>query len=154
MVSISKLIFSCLDFEEKNFVIRSNKNYPRINRLRYLAEHKLYTSKVSQKRIIDWFGENEPFSGYGKLMLGQSLISIGDFNNGIKLIKIMTKIERLKLAVETQDFYHNQCLPLEKQIDVLFNVTSSGTYWLSQIPNISQSYISLLTEIYQVFYEF
>ena len=29
----------------------------------------------------------------------------------------MTKIERLKLAVETQDFYHNQCLPLEKQID-------------------------------------
>ena len=29
----------------------------------------------------------------------------------------MTKIERLKLAVETQDFYHNQCLPLEEQID-------------------------------------
>ncbi|MAH46596.1 hypothetical protein CMI37_12265 [Candidatus Pacearchaeota archaeon] len=29
----------------------------------------------------------------------------------------MTKLERLKLAVETQDFYHERCVPLEEQID-------------------------------------
>ena len=46
------------NYHDYQLFIRSNKNYPRINRLRYLAEHKLYTSKVSPKRIIDWFGEN------------------------------------------------------------------------------------------------
>jgi soluble lytic murein transglycosylase len=67
--------------------INNNKNYPRINRLRYLAEHKLSTKKISPKKIIKWFNENEPFSGFGKLVLGESFIATGDIPKGVKLIK-------------------------------------------------------------------
>ena len=38
-------------------------------------------------------------------------------------------------------------MTLEKQVNVLFNITTSGTYWLSEIPDVSASLISLLTDI-------
>ena len=67
--------------------INNNKNYPRINRIRYLAEHKLSTDKISPKKIIDWFESSEPLSGFGKLILGESFIKKGDIENGKSLIK-------------------------------------------------------------------
>ena len=74
-------------FYDYNSFIKKNENYPRINRIRYLAEHKLSTEKISPKKIIDWFGFSEPLSGFGKLILGESLILKGDVNKGISLIK-------------------------------------------------------------------
>jgi len=67
--------------------INNNKNYPRINRLRYLAEHKLSTKKISPKKIIKWFEGNEPLSGFGKMILGESLITTGNTAQGIQFIK-------------------------------------------------------------------
>ena len=67
--------------------IKKNENYPRINRIRYLAEHKLSTDKISPKKIIDWFGLNEPLSGFGKLILGESHIKRGNIEKGKILIK-------------------------------------------------------------------
>ena len=67
--------------------INNNKEYPRINRLIYLAEHKLSTDKISPKKIIAWFDGREPFSGFGKLALGESFIENGDATRGISLIK-------------------------------------------------------------------
>ena len=67
--------------------IKRNENYPRINRIKYLAEHKLSTDKISPKKIIDWFGSNEPLSGFGKLILGESYIKRGEEEKGILLIK-------------------------------------------------------------------
>jgi soluble lytic murein transglycosylase len=67
--------------------IKNNENYPRINRIRYLAEHKLSTNKISPKKIINWFNTNEPLSGYGKLILGESFIQTGDIEKGTSLIK-------------------------------------------------------------------
>ena len=67
--------------------IKVNENYPRINRIRYLAEHKLSTDKISPNKIIDWFGPNEPFSGFGKMILGESHIKKGNVEEGISLIK-------------------------------------------------------------------
>ena len=67
--------------------IDKNPDYARINRLRYLAEHKLSTEKVSPEKIIKWFNGKEPFSGFGKLILGESLIKLNDVNNGISYIK-------------------------------------------------------------------
>ena len=74
-------------FYDYKLFIDSNENYPRISRIRYLAEHKLSTDKISPKKIINWFGPNEPLSGYGKLILGESLIMKGNVDKGIKLIK-------------------------------------------------------------------
>ncbi len=75
------------NFNDYETFIRQNKNYPRIGRLRYLAEHKISSSKIKHSRIINWFTETKPLSGFGNLMLGESLISNGNIEKGIKLIK-------------------------------------------------------------------
>ena len=67
--------------------IKRNENYPRIGRIRYLAEHKLTTNKISPNKIIDWFNSEEPLSGYGKLILGESFILTGNITKGKSLIK-------------------------------------------------------------------
>jgi len=67
--------------------IKSNENYPRINRIKYLAEHKLSTDDISPKKIIDWFNSNEPLSGFGKMILGESFIKNGDIVKGTALVK-------------------------------------------------------------------
>jgi len=63
-------------YDYVNF-INLNKNYPRINRLIYLAEKKISINALTPKIIINWFGEKKPFSGYGKIALGDSYIKIG-----------------------------------------------------------------------------
>tara|TARA_B110001452_G_scaffold215741_1_gene186972 strand:- start:7 stop:2313 length:2307 start_codon:yes stop_codon:yes gene_type:complete len=67
--------------------IKNNEDYPRINRIRYLAEHKLSTNKISPKKIINWFEASGPLSGFGKLILGESFVKIGNAEKGIPLIK-------------------------------------------------------------------
>ena len=74
-------------FYDYKVFIDNNPEYPRIDRLRYLAEHKLSTANVSPKKIIDWFGNNEPLSGFGKMILGESHLLIGDKSKGTNLIK-------------------------------------------------------------------
>ena len=74
-------------FYDYKVFIDKNGHYPRIDRLRYLAEHKLSTAKISPKKIINWFGEKEPLSGYGEMILGESLILNGEKPKGTKLIK-------------------------------------------------------------------
>ena len=74
-------------FYEYQVFLNKNSDYPRIDRIRYLAEHKLSTESVSPKKIINWFGVKGPLSGYGKMILGESYILVGDKNKGIKLIK-------------------------------------------------------------------
>ncbi|MEC7099960.1 MAG: lytic transglycosylase domain-containing protein, partial [Pseudomonadota bacterium] len=74
-------------FYDYQVFLNKNSDYPRISRVKYLAEHKLSTESVSPKKIINWFGEKDPLSGYGKMILGESHILIGDKNKGTKLIK-------------------------------------------------------------------
>ena len=73
-------------YDYKVFIDRNNQ-YPRIDRLRYLAEHKLSTSKVSPKKIINWFAGEDPLSGYGQMILGESYILVGEKTRGTNLIK-------------------------------------------------------------------
>ncbi len=73
-------------YEYKTF-IDANENFPRIGRIKYLAEHKLSTNSISPKKIIDWFGTYEPLSGFGKMILGESFILDNKSQKGIALIK-------------------------------------------------------------------
>ena len=73
-------------YDYKMFIDK-NEDYPRIGRIKYLSEHKLSTDKVSPKKIINSFASSEPLSGFGKIILGESFILIGNTNKGIKLIK-------------------------------------------------------------------
>ena len=67
--------------------IKNNGDYPRISRIRYLAEHKLSTDRISPKKIIEWFGQDKPLSGFGNLILGESYIKTGNMQKGVSLIK-------------------------------------------------------------------
>jgi len=73
-------------YDYKNFIERV-KTYPRLDRIKYLAEHKLSTRNQSPKEIIQWFDINKPLSGFGNMILGESLIKTGNETKGIKLIK-------------------------------------------------------------------
>ncbi len=73
-------------YEYKAF-IDANEDYPRIGRIKYLAEHKLSTDTVSPKKIISWFEASEPLSGFGKMILGESYILLGNKLKGTSLVK-------------------------------------------------------------------
>ncbi len=73
-------------YDYKSFIDK-NEKYPRIGRVKYLAEHKLSTETVAPNKIIDWFGASQPLSGFGKMILGESHILLGNKDRGIKLIK-------------------------------------------------------------------
>ena len=73
-------------YEYKSFIDK-NEDYARIGRIKYLAEHKLTTEKVSPKKIINSFTSSDPLSGFGRLILGESFILAGNKDVGIKFIK-------------------------------------------------------------------
>ena len=73
-------------YDYKNFLEKNIKS-PRIDRIRYLSEHKLSAKEHSPEKIVEMFSSKEPLSGYGKMILGESLILLGNESNGIKLIK-------------------------------------------------------------------
>ena len=73
-------------FDYKNFIER-NKDYPRMGRVKYLSEHKLSTKIMSPKKIIKYFENEKPLSGYGEIILGESYIAVGETTKGIILIK-------------------------------------------------------------------
>jgi len=71
----------------KNF-ISENSDYPRISRLRYMAEHKIILDNTSPKIIINWFGDTEPLSGTGNIKLGEAYLKVDEKDLGINLIKV------------------------------------------------------------------
>jgi len=73
-------------YEYKRFV-ELNPKYPRINRIKYLGEHKMSVKDLSPNFIIDWFKKNPPLSGFGKIVLGDAYLLKGQSTEGNKLIK-------------------------------------------------------------------
>ncbi len=73
-------------YDYKMFIDK-NEDYPRLGRIKYLAEHKLSTDTISPKKIIDWFRVDQPLSGFGKMILGESMILNGNSQKGISYIK-------------------------------------------------------------------
>jgi soluble lytic murein transglycosylase len=93
-------------YDYLNF-INANKDYPRLGRIKYLAEHKLSNEKITPGKIIDWFGDEEPLSGYGKMILGESYILTGQNEQGKKLIKegwITADLSKTELSLFRKKF--------------------------------------------------
>ena len=81
--------------------INLNPNYPRINRLKYLAEHKINLKSIPEEKIIKWFDGKEPLSHFGKIKLGEIYIQQGDLLKGEQLIKegwIKARLSKNNLA--------------------------------------------------------
>ncbi len=74
-------------FTDYTRFIDKNPNYPRINRLKYLAEYKINLQSNNPNTIIGWFQESPPLSGFGKIKLGESYFLKGDNDKAYNLIK-------------------------------------------------------------------
>jgi len=72
--------------EYKNF-IEQNGDYPRINRIRYLAEEKIYLRNNSPTSIINWFEKYPPLGGLGKIKLAEAYLEQGKLEKVEMLIK-------------------------------------------------------------------
>ena len=117
-------------FYDYKVFIDSNSQYPRIEKLRFLAEHKLSTSKISPKKIIKWFSQTEPLSGYGKMILGESYALTGDKAKGTKLIKegwITAKLSKNELKFFRKKF--KKFLDAEDYIKRADYLAWNAKYW-------------------------
>ena len=119
-----------LTFQDYKRFIDKNPEWPRINRLRYLAEHKINFKNVKTKEVINFFEKKEPLSGYGKIKLGEAFLTKGNTKKAHDLIaegfktanlssiehrylnkkfrNLLTKedyIDRAKYLAWEQDFY-------------------------------------------------
>ena len=74
-------------FTEYKQFIEKFEDYPRLDRIKYLAEHKISLNNQTPDEIINWFQKYQPISGFGEMMLGESLIKNGNKEKGIKLVK-------------------------------------------------------------------
>ena len=74
-------------FTEYKQFIEKFEDYPRLDRIKYLAEHKISLNNQTPDEIINWFQKYQPISGFGEMMLGESLIKNGNKEKGLKLIK-------------------------------------------------------------------
>ena len=74
-------------FSEYKKFIEQNDYYPRINRIRYLAEEKIYLRNNSPTSIINWFEKYPPLGGLGKIKLAEALLEQGRLSEVKNLIK-------------------------------------------------------------------
>ena len=75
------------NYSDYSSFLKRNETYPRRGRIEYLSEKKLSVKKIGHKKIIDLFEDKKPLSGYGEIVLGESLLQDGQNVDGIKLIK-------------------------------------------------------------------
>ena len=74
-------------FNDYKKFIERNSDYPRINRIKYLAEKKIYLKNTSPSFVINWFNNNPPLGGIGKIKLAEAYLEQKKFDKVNKLIK-------------------------------------------------------------------
>ncbi len=74
-------------FNEYKKFIEQNDYYPRINRIRYLAEEKIYLRNNSPTSIINWFEKYPPLGGLGKIKLAEAYLEQGKMDKVKDLVK-------------------------------------------------------------------
>ena len=110
--------------------LEKNKTYPRIGRIEYLSEKKLSTKNISSKKILKIFEEREPLSGFGEMILGESLIKEGNIAGGINLIKkgwIRAELNKNELRTYKKKF--NKYLKSEDHIKRADYLAWENKYW-------------------------
>ena len=74
-------------FNDYKKFIEQHEEYPRINRIKYLAETKVYLRNNSPTSIINWFDRHPPLGGIGKIKLAEAYLEQGKKDLVKNLIK-------------------------------------------------------------------
>ena len=117
-------------FYDYSTFISNNPNYPRIGRLRYLAEHKINLKTNTPIAIIKWFDDKEPLSHFGKIKLGEVYVSQGNIEEGSKLIKdgwIQAKLNKFDLRYLRKKY--KKIITIEDNIKRVDWHAWEGKYW-------------------------
>ena len=118
------------DYSLYSEFLENNKKYPRIGRIEYLSEKKLSTKNISPKKIIKIFEERKPLSGFGEMILGESLIKEGNIAAGTNLIKkgwIRADLNKNELRFYKKKF--NKYLKSEDHIKRADYLAWENKYW-------------------------
>jgi soluble lytic murein transglycosylase len=67
--------------------IAANPSWPGLNFLRRRGEAALWDDKDSDATVLNWFGNDEPISGKGRLVLARVLLARGDRRNAERLVR-------------------------------------------------------------------
>ena len=117
-------------FNDYQKFISKNSYYPRIDRLRYLAEHKIYLKNNSPTTIIRWFDQYPPVSGMGKIKLAEAYLEQGKNDLVSPLIKdgwITASIQKNDLGYYRAKF--KNFLTVEDHILRADNLAWNSKYW-------------------------
>jgi len=74
-------------FNEYQTFIKNHKDWPRINRIKFLAEHKINFDNNSPTSIIEYFSNNPPLSGFGRLRLAEAFLENNQTEKARNLVK-------------------------------------------------------------------
>ena len=117
-------------FNDYQKFIEKNSDYPRISRLQYLAEHKIYLRNNSPSSIINWFNRFPPVSGMGKIKLAEAYLEQGKTDLVVSLIKegwIDAEIRKNDLSYYRGKF--KKFLKTEDHIKRADFLAWKGKYW-------------------------
>ncbi len=126
--------------------INQNPNFPRISRLKYLAEHKINLKINSPISVKKWFSGSMPLSEYGKIKLGEIYISEGNVEEGSRLIKegwIKAKLSKSQLRYLRKKY--RKIITVEDNIRRADWFAWEGKHWDVQrmLPYLPKDYTAL-----------
>ena len=113
----------------KNF-IEQHSDYPRINRIKYLAEQKIYLRNNSPTSIINWFQKNPPLGGLGKIKLAEAYLEQAKTDQVMLLIQdgwITADISKNDLGYYRAKF--KKFLTTEDHLKRADNLAWNRKYW-------------------------
>ena len=117
-------------FTEYKQFIEKFEDFPRLDRIKYLAEHKISSNNQTPDEIINWFNKYQPMSGFGEMILGESLIKEGNIAGGINLIKkgwIRADLNKGELRFYKKKF--NKYLKSEDHVKRADYLAWENKYW-------------------------
>ena len=117
-------------FNDYQIFIDRNSDYPRVGRLRYLAEKKIYLKNTTPNNIINWFKKYPPVSGTGKLKLAEAMKKKNNNSEVSDLIKdgwINADLNKSELRYFRNKF--KSILSSEDHIKRADNLAWEKKYW-------------------------
>ena len=128
-------------FNDYKSFIEQHKDYPRINRIKYLAEKKIYLKNNSPTSIINWFQRHPPLGGIGMIKLAEAYLEQGKTDKVKELIKngwVTAEISKNDLGYYRAKF--KNFLTVEDHIKRADHLAWEKKYWdlkrmLKYLPN-------------------
>ena len=81
--------------ETLEYVHKNLSDWPRLTTVRSLAEKRMFDENWSSRKVMSWFGTEEPVSGEGRAKLAEAHYALGNTDLGDKYLKLAWRESRL-----------------------------------------------------------